>query len=210
VDARTRGTLGAAEPRSDLAVLELFDDSELDGLPLGLGHLLECRRQQRLAVGDVDELFDPSGRLLVERRNGNAEPSQRSPIDGPAPEEVCELLPRNAVQPGAARTTGVPEAMAPLVRNCKRLGEQIGCDLRIADADVEIRQQPLRPPVVEEPERSRILTRGQYQPRVFHMDPESRALSPVYAASGGRRYSRHGRAVHKVGRTGNETGLCRQ
>jgi DtxR family Mn-dependent transcriptional regulator len=176
VDARPDRALAAAEPGGDLAVLQLVDDTQLDRLPLAGRHLPERGGERGLLPRGVGQLVDAGDRLLVEGRQRDAEPSQRTGVDGASTEVVRELLAGNAVEPGAAGPTGVREAAPAGIHDGERLGEQVGRHLRVADAEVEVREQALRPAVVEEPERSRILTRSQDQLRVVHTRPGSLAI----------------------------------
>ena len=69
-------------------------------------------------------------------------------------------MPYSQAPPGRA---DVLEAAAALKRDRERLGEQVARDLGVEHPPVEVREQPVRPAVVQLAERARVVARGDQE-----------------------------------------------
>jgi hypothetical protein len=146
-------------PPRDLRVVELAQDTCLDGRAL-LGRqgrkLVEHARMRALAQGvslDALEL------VVVELEPGHAH-AAIARLDGAAPREVAELAVDDAVEPADRRPARRIEAPAAVERRGKRLGGEIGGDLRVAAAAPEVRRQRPYVTAVEEREGVGLLAGG--------------------------------------------------
>jgi hypothetical protein len=157
------GVLAALEPCGDLGVGQLAHHAQLHRGALGPAYLPQRLRKRGTVLGGVGQRLDPGDRLLVELRNLDPEPTDRSLLNRLPAEPVRELLGRDSVEPPGTRPAQVAKAPAPLVGDRERLGEQVRRDLRVEDAPVEVGEEPLGPAVVELSEGPRVGPRGDDQ-----------------------------------------------
>jgi hypothetical protein len=127
--------------------------------------------------------LDPGDRLVVERRHLHRQPADRPQLDLLAAVPMGELLVGDAVEPRDPGRADVAEALPALERDGEGLGQQVAGDLGVEHAAVEVREQPVRPAVVQLAERARIVARGEEQ---FSVGPSHRSHN---AASGADCYA---------------------